>query len=152
MKLLIVSDSHGNKDILDKVLSIEYDSDYYFHLGDYELPDYLLNPFCAVRGNCDYLSLLPLEKDIEIKNIKIHIEHGDRFLRYSNKEDYILSKNCDIFLFGHIHERYANKINNTYIFNPGSISKPRDGNKGTYLIIILESNGEIKYHFKEIDL
>ena len=42
------------------------------------------------------------------------------------------------------------KINNTILLNPGSLTRPRDGDKGSYLIITLEKDKEIKYEFIEV--
>ncbi len=152
MKVLVISDSHGNYEIIQKVLKIEKDIDVYIHLGDYEIPEYLLNNFILVKGNCDYISKAPLSRIIEINNFKIYLEHGINFTRTNFKEEYIKNTKADIFLFGHTHTRFANKIENIYIFNPGSISKPRDNNLGTYLILNLNNDKTINYEFKEINL
>ncbi len=152
MKILILSDNHGNFEIIKKVLNIEKNVDIYLHLGDYELPEYLLNNFLLVKGNCDYLSNEPISRTIEINNFKIYLEHGINFTKTLYKENYIKNTNADIFLFGHTHTRLASKLDNIYIFNPGSISKPRDNSKGTYLILYLNKNKELKYEFKEIEL
>lgn len=151
MKILVISDTHGNKSIIDEVIKKEKDIDIYLHLGDFELPEYLMTPFLCVKGNCDYFSDLPLSRTITQNGFKIYMEHGVNFTRSINKEEYIKNTNADIFLFGHTHSRYAYKLDNIYVFNPGSLAKPRDGNKGTYLILTLEENN-LKYEFKEIEL
>ena len=149
MKILVVSDSHGALNLLNKVLEIEYDSDVNIHLGDSELPEYLLSRFCAIRGNCDYNDL-PLIKDIVLDDFKIHLEHGNGYLFNFYKEDYIKNLNCDIFLFGHTHHKLAKKIDDTYIFNPGSLTRPRDGEYGSYLILNLLPDKKLSYEFKLI--
>lgn len=152
MKLVIVSDSHGSKDILDKIHLKEYDGDYFFHLGDAELPEYLLSPFVSVKGNCDFLSDFPNTRDIEIEGIKIHMEHGNNFMFNHSPGEYIKNQNCDIFLFGHTHIKLATKVGRTLLFNPGSVKKPRDGSKGSYLIINIDKNKNITHKFIEFDL
>ncbi len=150
MKIVVVSDSHSNVSILNEIANKNYDADIFYHLGDSELPEYLLNRFTGVRGNCDYNDLPP-EKDVEIDGFKIHLEHGNSINFAINPEEYIKQKKCDIFLFGHTHRRYANKIGSTYCFNPGSLTRPRDGESGSYLILYLLKNHEIKYEFKNVD-
>ena len=57
MKYLVVSDSHGDRQILvDLVRHFENSVDFFIHCGDSELPakDELWNVFHVVGGNCDY--------------------------------------------------------------------------------------------------
>ena len=151
MKIVVVSDSHGNLTLLQEILNKNYDADYFIHLGDFELPTYLMSSFLFVKGNCDYLVENNLYKDIVIGGLKIHLEHGDK-INYSDFDNYIISKHCAIFLFGHIHKKIALKIDNTYVFNPGSLTRPRDSNKGSYLLLIIDNNKNITYKFEEINL
>lgn len=147
MKLIIVSDSHGSKKALDEIYEKNYKADIFLHLGDYELPDYMLFPFTAVRGNCDYSSLNPLYKDIEINKIKIHLEHGNNPRLLFDFNNYIISLNTNIFLFGHTHTKLVSKINNTLLLNPGSLTKPRDSLKGSYIELDIDNDSNISYKF-----
>ena len=52
-----------------------------------------------------------------------------------NGEEYIKNLNVDIFLFGHLHKQLAFKIDKTLVLNPGSLNRPRDNSKGSYLIL-----------------
>lgn len=65
-------------------------------------------------------------------------------------DEYIKNKNCDVFLFGHIHRKMALEIGNTKVFNPGSLTRPRDSDKGSYLILFIDKNNQITYEFKEL--
>ncbi|MFA6755734.1 MAG: metallophosphoesterase family protein, partial [Bacilli bacterium] len=57
-----------------------------------------------------------------------------------------------IFLFGHTHEKLETKVGNTYLFNPGSLTYPRDSNTGSFLVInIDEKTNEIKWKFIDIE-
>ena len=53
MKVIVVSDSHSNLDVLTQIVMKNYNGDVFYHLGDSELPEYLLNNFTCVLGNCD---------------------------------------------------------------------------------------------------
>lgn len=149
MKILVASDSHGDSNILNDLRNERFDVTYFLHLGDSCIPKYLLDSYCAVRGNCDFIDL-PKFKEIEIEGLKIHMEHGDGFRLNFDKEKYIKELNCDIFLSGHTHKKLATKVGDTYVFNPGSLTRPRDGEKGSYLILEVE-NKELK-HFEFIEL
>ena len=149
MKILVASDSHGDSNILNDLRNERFDVTYFLHLGDSCIPKYLLDSYCAVRGNCDFIDL-PRFKEIEIKGLKIHMEHGDGFRLNFDKEKYIKELNCDIFLSGHTHKKLATKVGDTYVFNPGSLTRPRDGEKGSYLILEVEDK-ELK-HFEFIEL
>ncbi len=149
MKILVASDSHGDSNILNDLRNERFDVTYFLHLGDSCIPKYLLDSYCAVRGNCDFIDL-PRFKEIEIEGLKIHMEHGDGFRLNFDKEKYIKELNCDIFLSGHTHKKLATKVGDTYVFNPGSLTRPRDGEKGSYLILEVE-NKELK-HFEFIEL
>lgn len=136
-KILVVSDSHRDIDLLNKLLIRHYDCDYYLHLGDSELPSFLISPFSSVKGNCDH-EYYPPSKTLIVDNIKIYYEHGLSLL--FDDIDYINSKECNIFLHGHTHINYIKKLGSTIVCNPGSLTRPRDNTDGTYLIIKIENN------------
>ena len=150
MKIVVVSDSHSNLTVLNDIVMKNYDADVFYHLGDSELPEYLLNSYTCVRGNCDYNDF-PREKDCILEGFKIHLEHGNSLNFAINPEQYIKEKKCDIFLFGHTHKKYVNKIWSTYVFNPGSITRPRDSEIGTYLVLYLAKGQPVKHEFKSLE-
>lgn len=151
-RILVISDNHGDYYTMNDVINKEKDVDIYIHLGDSNLPSYLLTSFLGVKGNCDYSLEFPLTRDIEVNNIKIHMEHGNSFRLSYDLDNYLNDLKCDIFLFGHTHRKLDYKYNNTLLLNPGSLTRPRDSNKGSYLIIDILDNKEINYIFKEVDL
>lgn len=145
MKIIVISDSHGEYSLIEKILEKENDATYFIHCGDFEILSYFLNRFIIVKGNCDYENI-PREINIEIENKKIHIEHGNNL-----DQEKIINNNYDICLSGHTHKKNAQKIENTLFLNPGSLSQPRDSNNGSYLEIKIDNN-YVTYKFKEIDL
>lgn len=151
MKFLIVSDSHGDYNLLEKICYSNQDVDIFIHLGDYEIPEYLLNRFIFVRGNCDFLSDAPRCRDIDYEAFNIHFEHGNH-IDFYNFEQYIEDKECDFFFFGHTHKKFEKRVGNTMVFNPGSLTRPRDSSKGSYLILDIKNKEEFTYIFKEIEL
>jgi len=149
MKFIIISDSHGDYNVINDIFYANQDADIFIHLGDFELPDIELHNYLTVRGNCDLFSSFPLVRDVDYGNFKIHLEHGNN-IPFNDFDNYVLEKNVDMFLFGHTHKKFQKKIGNTYVFNPGSTSYPRDCNVGSYLIIKIDKNKNIKYEFKKI--
>ena len=142
MKVLVISDTHGHTEDIMKVIGLHHNMDLYLHCGD--SCTYNISPFSAVKGNCDFLLEYPNFKNIETPYGILHMEHGVR----GNSEEYVKSCNCKIFLSGHTHRREALKYNDIYVFNPGSLSRPRDGHK-SYLILDINSDG-VDYKFYDL--
>jgi len=143
LRIIVLSDTHGNYNALDSVISRNTDADWIFHLGDgeRELDRYVIShPFIAskiihVAGNCDGGSLSNDFFILPVSEHKILATHGHlygvnrslerlKILAYTNE--------CDIVLFGHTHIRYESYENGLYILNPGSASIPRDGQKPSF--------------------
>jgi predicted phosphodiesterase len=96
MKVVVVSDSHRWNGLNDIVASTN--ADYYLHAGDSGLPAELIDPFIAVRGNCD-LYTYPLERIIDVGFAKIYLHHG----HYYSRSQMILkakAHDCQIIVLG----------------------------------------------------
>lgn len=141
MKIVIVSDSHKNLDILKRIAELHSDADLFWHLGDSGLYPNEIKPFISVQGNCDYYNQYPPFRLITNKYGTFYLEHGHLS---SRSESYALSKHVNFYLYGHTHIMEIKKIKNTYILNPGSISFPRDGSNGSYLILIWDKNNNLE--------
>lgn len=135
MKILVISDIHGDINSLNKILDYEQ-FDYIFVLGDLgnDLVINRLNDMkgilTCVKGNCDYINNLfetPKFKYIELDNKKFVLTHGDLF-----NENILEVK--QIYIQGHTHKSMIKILNNKYYLNPGSISLPRDNTKSYILI------------------
>lgn len=152
MKIVVVSDSHGDTAILEKIALIHQDASIFYHLGDSELPPYVLYGYgyASVKGNCDYEPYV-LNRDVTLEGFKIHMEHGHGFSFQSDPNKYVENLGVDIFLFGHTHRKLATYVGNTLVFNPGSLTRPRDGEKGSYLVLDLKKGEKVKYKFYEVD-
>lgn len=147
MKICVVSDTHGDLDILEKIYQLNPECNIYLHLGDSLLDEHYLNHFVGVRGNCDHFSNLPDYRIISTPSGNIYAEHGHIHGRGSIN---LLKKyDCKVYLYGHTHIHRLENMDGFYFANPGSCSYPRDGTSGTYLIIDIE-NDKINFEFKEI--
>ena len=133
MRLLVLSDSHGNTYNLRQAILSHPEADRIIFLGDGERDidavseEIGARPLTAVRGNCDSsFSMLPENEIIEIGDHTVFCTHG-----YVEKVKYgiglLLEKaerlGADIVLFGHTHYQETDYDNGIYIMNPGSINE-----------------------------
>lgn len=154
MKILIVSDTHGNHKNLDKVLEREKGIDMLLHMGDVEDGDTYLEaaldcPIYMVAGNNDFYPFLPREEGLQIGKYKVWMTHGHpyyvsmntRRLKQAAKE-----RKVDIVMYGHTHRPDIDIEEDLIVINPGSLAYPRqEGRKGTYVVMEIGSDGEAKF-------
>lgn len=157
MRILIISDTHGIKKNLDRVLKLEHPYDQVIHLGDIEGDEEYLEaaagcPVAAVRGNNDYFSQLPQEQIIEVAGKRIFLTHGHYYYVVAGLEHLIKEakgRDVDIVMFGHIHRPVIRQEGTLSVINPGSLSFPRqEGRRPSYIVMEIESEGNAKYFLK----
>ena len=84
-KLIVVSDSHGNRDGLRAVLNAHRDADALIFLGDglNDLTAVRRSGPCPlvyeVRGNCDYDRTVPSERLVSLGGLLIFMTHGNGY-------------------------------------------------------------------------
>lgn len=148
MKILVLSDSHGNVSNMLRAVEREQPRAV-FHLGDCwrdaerlhdRLPDL---PLEQVPGNCDWLrSCRETEKLLELEGKRVLLCHGHT---YGVKQSLLAAglaaeeKGLDLFLFGHTHKPLVDMRGKTLFLNPGSIG---DYARPTYGVVTLE-NGRL---------
>lgn len=150
MKILVISDTHGNLSKVYKVInSISNIIDGVIHCGDIvEDADSLRIKYpnlkiYNVRGNCDYGSSVPNEDVFVLGGKKFFVTHGDLYgvnwgidrLCYKGAEI-----GADVCLYGHTHIPYIDNYNGIVILNPGSLSAPRGNRTYSYGIIKIEDS------------
>lgn len=154
MKILVVSDTHGNNSNLKKAIANMGSSfDLMVHLGDIMCsPDIIANltdcPVEMVRGNCD-MNNLQTARLIDIAGHRAFITHGHRYggrWGIDTMKDIAKENGADIVMFGHTHEPLIEKYTNITVINPGSLSRPRqDGHRPTYIVMTVEEDGRVDY-------
>lgn len=131
MKYLVVSDNHGDRNILVEIVNRYVGMvDHMFHCGDSELKanDELWEHFTVVTGNCDYDPEYKKEQIITIDNDVIYMTHGHLSnVRFGLTMLSVQAQEAgaNIALFGHIHQAVAEMDKHILFVNPGSISQPR---------------------------
>lgn len=148
-KVGVVSDTHlpiaGNLPL--RLLSELEKMDVIIHLGDFcDIQTYKdlqkIAPVIAVYGNMDseeLRSLLPEKKTIEIQGFNLGLIHGWGPAKNLELRVARSFQGVDLVLFGHSHIPMFQKIDDVFVFNPGSPTLNRDP-KGTYGILELGEN------------
>ena len=160
MKILIVSDTHGKEENLDRVLEEIGKLDCLIHLGDVEgQEDYIEAvaecPVHMVSGNNDFFSDLPREEDFWLEDYHVLITHGHYYgvsAGTGRLEDEAREREFDIVMYGHTHIPDLREEEDLTILNPGSISYPRQyGHKPSYIIMEIDEMGDAHYtiHYME---
>lgn len=161
MKILVVSDSHGNFDNVRQAIGKEAPIDMLIHAGDVEgdlvrelgsKRDYDLH---VVSGNMDW-GEYPEEEVIDLGKHKIYLTHGHHhgvaYNRNALVED-ARENGCDIAIFGHTHVPFLDTIDGVLVLNPGSVSRPRqEGRKRTYAVMTIDGRGNVKVRHKVLSL
>lgn len=142
-RLLLISDSHRDKQTLSKIIRNEQDFDRVIFLGDgiEDVEDAFLSsskPITFVAGNCDTDYCISSERVIKIENINIFITHGhfyDVKLTFKNVAQAAKSKECLVAFIGHTHIQTDETVDGVRIVNPGSASF-----LGNYAIITIDND------------
>ena len=156
MRILVTSDSHRDVRALRRAVDAAKPFDTFIFLGDgeddySEVTMYLagINTY-AVKGNNDYDSMLVQTAAVEIGGYRFLLTHGHRYGIWNGFGSLAASaqlNNCSVALFGHTHCRHFSQENGIYLFNPGSVSCPRDGQPPSYGIITVEDGKLDFFHF-----
>ena len=171
MKILIVSDTHGRHQALDRALEEAGKIDMFIHLGDVEGGEDYLEAVVEcekhiIRGNNDFFTELPREEEFEIGPYHAFITHGHYYYVSMGVErlvDEAKQRGVDIVMYGHTHRPMLDIrediviINRPFflqkdgmtILNPGSLSFPRqEGRRGSYMIMEVDGDGKLSFEQK----
>lgn len=170
MKLMIISDIHGSyndlrrtmdifeKEQMDKLVIL---GDILYHGPRNDLPDGyapkkvipLLNQYkdkiIAVRGNCDAeVDQMVLEFPMRADYTQLFLDGHRFFLTHGHlydEDNRPMLSDGDVMMYGHFHKPITKEKEGVVIFNPSSISLPKEGVKsyGVY------ENDELKIYSLE---
>lgn len=151
MRVLIVSDIHGNFLNMKKVMTNESSIDRILILGDvlngpstygYDSKQLALflnlykDKIIYVKGNCDGYNMDLLDGYVEKSFMTISVDnklffmtHGHIYSRYN-----LPDMEYDIFLQGHTHVPMMESDGYKTYLNPGSLSNPRGGSSRSYIL------------------
>lgn len=144
MKILLVSDNHGDEEILKTIADhFAGQVDGMFHCGDSNLPSSqpLMKQYATVIGNTDWGLDYPKVVTRQIAGEVITVTHGHLYQVDTTLTPLLLlgqATKADVIAYGHTHQLAVTERDNRLFINPGSISFPRGqyvGIGGTFAIV-----------------
>jgi hypothetical protein len=149
-----VSDTHRhNKNYLEVVEKLA-PLDMVVHCGDVEGSEYIISeaagcPVEMVRGNNDFFTNLPKEKEFLLGAYRVWLTHGHYYgIAMSNEmiKQEAREREVDIVMCGHTHKPVIEREHDLTLLNPGSISYPRQENRRpSYILMEIDRYGEAHY-------
>ena len=137
MRILVVSDVHGNSRALCRAIENQPTAGTVLFLGDGlrqaedaadRYPD---RTFYMVPGNCDLAASGPFTRQETFGGKRFLFTHGHKYdVKYGLYKLDLAAREAgaDIALFGHTHVPYSDYTEGLYLFNPGSLGQ--DGRYG----------------------
>jgi putative phosphoesterase len=131
MRILVLSDSHGNVPLALQACDMAGAFDALFHLGDGGHDAELLAHACDakvihVAGNCDLGSTSPRELLLEFEGKKLLLLHGDAYgvkIGLGLLEKRSREAGVDAVLFGHTHRAIVTTLSGILAVNPGTLMR-----------------------------
>ena len=144
MRIQVLSDSHHDREQVQRALREQPDAQVVFHLGDgvrdmQELPELAGKTVLTVRGYEPY-GTLPEFLTGEWEGVRYYACHGQaEHADISN--ELLLEKarehNASLVLYGHTHEQAADRVNGVLLMNPGHLRR------GEYGVIDITPQGDV---------
>lgn len=141
MRILVLSDSHGDSFSMKKAIEAQPTAEAVVFLGDGHLDFERCKPLLdgkriyTVKGNNDFHCDYPKFQIINEGGINIYITHGHyEYVKSSFGRLITVAKenNCTLALYGHRHEQREENCDGVKLFSPGAI---RDDEYGVIDII-----------------
>jgi len=131
MKVLVMSDTHGNFNPALRAHGLTEPVDAVIHLGDGVEDANLLRSLVdvdviAVCGNCDHDATVPREMLWECEGKRVFLAHGDAYGVKGGLERLKLRADevrADIVLFGHSHRATCITTSGILFLNPGTLTR-----------------------------
>lgn len=136
MRILVLSDSHGDCRALEKAIKAQPTAEVVVYLGDgfrdFEYCKPLLEGkrVYAVKGNNDFHCDYPKNQVIHEGGINIYITHGQyEYVKSSFGRLLSVAKQneCTLALYGHRHEQREENHDGVKLFCPGAIKNDEYG-------------------------
>lgn len=148
MRVIALSDTHGQFNDINRILHILKKSELIIHCGDYVADAAYITkalglPVISVKGNGDFASFAETDRQITVLGHKIFITHGHKYnvkLGISQLLQYAESIRAGIVMYGHTHKAEINYINGIWFINPGTLGGVRGDGKKTYVVIDIEES------------
>ncbi|HEX9079642.1 MAG TPA: metallophosphoesterase [Desulfuromonadaceae bacterium] len=147
MRLLVISDTHGNYHLALRACDLAEPVDAVIHLGDGGEDAGLLSHILGDRlirvvGNCDHRSAGPGELLWECEGKRLLLVHGDRYgvkNGLARLEQRGIETRADVILFGHTHCAMIDTLSGILFVNPGTLM--HSDRQTTYAILDITPAG-----------
>ena len=144
IRICLAGDSHGRKDLIQKIIEDNPGCDYYLHTGDSVLDERDIFPFESVKGNCDGMFDYPDERIYELCGHRILLIHGTNLTTFDFAlHDYAAKRKADILFYGHTHCFRDEMYDGVHFINPGSCQKSKNRFGPSYALVNLSDDGEV---------
>lgn len=159
MRILVVSDTHGNAQALRQAVLAQPRAGAVVHLGDgmreaQDVADEFAQlPFYLVRGNCDWGAVggnVPVTRLETLGGKRIFCTHGHAYeVKFGLYRAVMAAREnrADVLLYGHTHQAFTDYEDGLYILNPGSLSR---GGRPSYGLLDITPQGIVP-HIVEVD-
>lgn len=143
MRVLVISDSHGNYAHAFKAHQQAGPVDQIVHLGDgcedaRLMEEVLAVPVHRVAGNCDMDRRVPADLTLEFGACRILVTHGYRQQVKSGLKQLIdqgTKVGASVVLYGHTHQAAVESAQGMLLVNPGAL---KEGLPGSYAIVTVD--------------
>lgn len=131
MKIVVLSDTHGNQTLAAHALDLAGHADHIIHLGDETDDATFLEALSGktvtkVLGNCDHLAGTPRETMLVLDEKKFLLTHGDLYgvkAGLDKLTQRAAAEKADVVLYGHTHIHSVLTIDGVLYVNPGCLKK-----------------------------
>ncbi len=155
VKIGVLSDTHRRGDLQKKAIEklLLEGAQYLLHLGDLENEENLKAlseagvPYAAVFGNND-IALMHAEANYRIKREPYYLKIKDYTVKMMHLP-YYMSADCDLVLFGHLHQFSAELRGKSLFLNPGEVCARNKNLTECVLLELKESEFKVNRYFKE---
>lgn len=125
--VIVLSDSHGRRGVIEKLFPLFAENDYIVHLGDgasdmREVSGRYPEKVYAVKGNCDFSRGIG-ELVLEAEGVRMLLCHGHAYGVKSGLSRLVAHAKelgCSVALYGHTHYAAVEEIDGVLCINPGS--------------------------------
>lgn len=130
MKLVILSDTHGNYPLAIRAIESAGNIDGIIHLGD-EIDDarmietVLERKVVMIPGNCDLLATEPRDLIATYEGVRILMTHGDRYgvkAGLATLQKKAAESSVRVVLYGHSHRAHHVQVGGVLFINPGCLN------------------------------
>ena len=158
MRIVVMSDSHGNLLNLEKIVRAQPTAEWFLFLGDGEEEFLQLQgefPQCKfrqVRGNCDIGSQAEPYDLLSAAGKRIFFTHGHLYNVKWGMSGFLYAakgRGADVALYGHTHIPKAEYEDGMVVLNPGSCSGR--GGEATYAVVDITPAGIVPVLMKVPD-